>query len=1082
MNIDETLRKDTLKEYYINLQSMYNNAVNMLTAINQSLQTTSTNVLVNIMDNDDTYTTVRIPSFLYLENKLEQLESNFNNLFNMPESGEAWFSLNDSMQKLELVKATTSPLKPTIGNSSDLYVQSTVNNFLKDLVNPKTFIRLQLNNLPNNINDIFVKKIIINDISTFNSLKNQNTASVPLTYERFKQNMMPFFINNDYYEYDIELKTPLKRDRFNSYFRILEIPELTSGNPWIEYEAGSHGHTRYKIRISTMTYYDKDDSSYRFTLKNGDLLCLDNENVIYKIVNTSSTINDLGENECLITVEEQIGHQVLQTTEENSSMILRLYNEDFSDYHYVDVPLEEDPYIIIYIGTIYNNVRSILSDPVFINLNNIEVHDSDNNPILENGNVMDYISYYNKYCNNIGDLISGLSETIYPQLSNYSSTEMFNMTDGDVVRELVTKSIDLNGGLQVVKINAHLTDDDAINDIKKWHEEKNRITNDLTNVQNSIDKIYNQLLTTDFKSDTTVTQFELQEKLTKYYNERTLLTSQKINMVENINIYRNDVKNYAKSKFRIRGITNPNEIISYIKKTFGDKTDITGIDIRYKYVTATKQTSNNVNINSTVFTDWIKQPSIERQRKLIYNNNTSSYYIDYVNYNDMSNPIKWNQIDIPIMQGEDVILQIRYKLNIGQPFINLYTPWSDEFTQEFPNEMKEITELSSIIQNNENDTVYALFNKTLINDGYTKHIADTLIDNAREYLHSADKINSGFLNSSNNLMSLKEKLDIIDSEVLKYRTLIEREINSTFEVYVSYEGNLMEIYPNVTNEIPVFIAKSTNNSFVKKNINIIIKNNGEIPITFMTMFPGSTDVNIRDYANDIAFSSDDHKHYDNVLLTYGNSNEPSNSIFEQTLGQWLYFRNDHPSTYQKLYSSNTSSNDNIIPSNQVMFNEEDVEDNLDIIVNDNEILINELSNNKNSNENNIYSNYIVLYEHMTNSNNSHWSEGTSSEGFDALNSVSHSIFVPNLKTMNDLLCDTDKTDQSQKKKIDPMQTLTIPLIFEYYLETNTDDTSNNVESSNSSNIKTLSNTIAFTFRPSRLATPVTYILKASAEN
>ena len=63
--------------------------------------------------------------------------------------------------------------------------------------------------------------------------------------------------------------------------------------------------------------------------------------------------------------------------------------------------------------------------------------------------------------------------------------------------------------------------------------------------------------------------------------------------------------------------------------------------------------------------------------------------------------------------------------------------------------MKEITELSSIIQNNENDTISAIFNKTLINDGYTKHISDTLIDNAKEYLHSADKINSGFLNSSN---------------------------------------------------------------------------------------------------------------------------------------------------------------------------------------------------------------------------------------------------------------------------------------------------------------------------------------------
>jgi len=60
MSIDATLKKDTLKEYYVNLQTMYNNAVNMLTAINQSLQSTSTDVLVNIMDTNSCIRIIRI--------------------------------------------------------------------------------------------------------------------------------------------------------------------------------------------------------------------------------------------------------------------------------------------------------------------------------------------------------------------------------------------------------------------------------------------------------------------------------------------------------------------------------------------------------------------------------------------------------------------------------------------------------------------------------------------------------------------------------------------------------------------------------------------------------------------------------------------------------------------------------------------------------------------------------------------------------------------------------------------------------------------------------------------------------------
>lgn len=1055
MSIDTTLKKDTLKEYYVNLQTMYNNAVNMLTAINQSLQTTSTDVLVNIMDTDDTYTTIRIPSFLYLENKLEQLESNFNSLFNIPEAGEAWFNLNDGMQKLELVKATTAPLRPSIGNTTDIYVQSEINNFLRDLVNPKTFIRFYIDNLPNNINNIFVKKVSISSQSIFNALQSANSSSLPLTYERFKNLVYNLTPNNDYYEYDFELKTPIKRDKFRSYFEILSIPQDDGDNPWIDYTEDSHAHTRYKLRLSSLSYYDKDDSAYEFRLKTGDLLCLDNENVIYKIINISTSINALNEKESIVIVEEQIGHQVLQTTAENSSMILRLYNEDFSDYKYVDVPLEEDPFIIIYIGTIYNNVRSILSYPVFVDLNKIEVRDSDGNQIMENGSPMNYITYYNKFCNNIGDLIAGLSETVYPQLSNYSSTDMFELTEDAPIAELVNNSVLLDGPLQVVKINTHLTDDDAVSDLKKWHEEKNRFTNDLVNVQHSIDQIYNQLISTDFSTDTSVTQFELQEKLTKYYNERTLLTSQKINAVENINIYRNEIKNYAKSKFRVRGITNPTQLIAYIKNKFGDRTDIIGIDIRYKYVTSQKETSNNVIINSSVYSDWVKQPSLDRDRKLIYNTNHTSYRIDFVNYDETTNPIKWNQIDIPIVQGEDVVLQVRYKLNIGQPFINIYTPWSTEITQQFPNEMKEVTELTTIIKNNEDDTISAMFNKTLINDGYTEHISDKLIDNAKIFYHSADKINSGFMNTTNNVMSVKEKFDEIDSEVLKYRTLIEKETNSEFEVYVAYEGELVQLHQDVINALPLF-TDNADQQFIKKNLKIIIKNTGKLPLELVTMFPGKRNVNIRNYNNDVAFSSDVPYHYENVLLLHGNSNKPEESIFEQTCGQWIYFRNDNPDTYEKLYSSRPleSYGANDIVYMQSMYNPTD-----NVQPCGNFLTITEGIPD--------YSKYKLIFEHIVEqSTKKHLSVGQNITNDTDIRKFPVSVLVPNPKNREFLLCEIDKTDNSQKKVINSNQEIAIPLVFESYL---------------TEQIKAATNTIAFTFRPSRLAIPVTYVLQVGSQ-
>ena len=132
----------SLKEYYIKMQEMMNTAVNMVTAINQSL-TTATSEITLATTVDGVTTTFRVPSFLYLESKIEQLETNFNALFNMPRSGEAWFQKSADMFKLQMVKSTSAPTPPVI-STDNIGFNVTENTFLKDLVNPKTYIRLNI--------------------------------------------------------------------------------------------------------------------------------------------------------------------------------------------------------------------------------------------------------------------------------------------------------------------------------------------------------------------------------------------------------------------------------------------------------------------------------------------------------------------------------------------------------------------------------------------------------------------------------------------------------------------------------------------------------------------------------------------------------------------------------------------------------------------------------------------------------------------------------------------------------------------------------------------------------------------------
>ena len=59
----------------------------------------------------------------------------------------------------------------------------------------------------------------------------------------------------------------------------------------------------------------------------------------------------------------------------DDSIYNQIYNEDYSAYHYVQVPLEENPYICIFLGTISNNIRSTLSDAYLVDLNKIFIKD-----------------------------------------------------------------------------------------------------------------------------------------------------------------------------------------------------------------------------------------------------------------------------------------------------------------------------------------------------------------------------------------------------------------------------------------------------------------------------------------------------------------------------------------------------------------------------------------------------------------------------------------------------------------------------------------------------------------------------------
>ena len=880
---------NTLKEYYIKIYNLYNNCVNMLTALNQSLSTSSPQVTINITEENGEVTETKIPSFIYLENKLDEIKTSFNNLFDIPNSGDAWFENNSNMYKFHLLKSNIAPQTPNI-ISNNISASFTDNNYFKDLVSPKMYLKMNISNLTNNIEKIFVRKYVFYNVQV-NNLFNIIRDSGIKTNEEYIALLYSYVKGKDYDVYDSIIDLPLKKEVYNSKFQIDEIVKLENGNPYTEYNNEYNKNVlNYRLKLNTLEYNNQEDSSIKFLIKIGDHLSLNNTNTEYNVKYVNNVSNE-------VIIEEIYGHTALQTFEDNQNMFFTISNNEFDEFNYINVPLEENQYISIFIGTIYNNIRSILSEGILLDLSQIYMVDEYGNKINDsNGNQINYMTYYKTYCKNIGDILSGFSEVTNPLISEYEYATL-ELQTSDAIKELVNNTFNSSNILQVVPINKHLIDDSTTQEIINLHNQKGELNNKLTSINSNIDNLYNTLTNTDWSQEISNSQLSIRKKLDDYYNERTLITTQLNNVIDSINA-KSVIKYEEDLKYRIRGILNTSLLEEYISANFTNVV-IIGIDVQYKYKSNYSTTTSLSSINTNTFTDWNQYKVKDKERYLDFNEFTSSVTLKWLDENSTDNIIKWNQIDIPINQNEEVVFKIRYKYNIGQPFINLYTPWSDEETIVFPEEYKEMVQVSQIITENADDTTTASFNKTLINDGYSEHVNNKFVSGNQVFFHMPENIYSGFNTSENNLLSLKDKLLEMSLNIDKYKELIDESLTKKYNIYLEFDNQTIELFSGSINKININDTNITD-SFIKKSMRIIIKNSGENPVKLYSQFPGNSNIPLIEDNRD-AYSRTI-GNYERVPLIINNEMSP------QYLGQWIYFRQNNPFNKEDIYLNEQSQN------------------------------------------------------------------------------------------------------------------------------------------------------------------------------
>lgn len=897
--------KTNIADYLSQIETLTNTNLQILKTLNDSFYTKKNHLFAEIDD-----TTYVIPSFISLENKINMLQENFENLVKAPETCEAYFNFDGNNRAIEVRKYSHVPDSLSIAKIDKYSVEN--NDIFKDFLTPVPYINLDLPSLPNDIVEVNVKKIIAKSDNLKALFRNKlayqdkDSDGDPITkyYNSYNEeygNIYKLLLNykedSDYIEYDTIYKLPIRKNIGTGTYIIESVVSDVIDEDLNEL---------ITLKIKDKLTYKLFDDTIEKPLQVGDeLINYDgtgkvviteirtySNTIIVKVVN-GEYLNFLG-TDSYDTNNDQNIH--------NMSKLRFHKTVDFETDKYIKVPLEEDQYVFIAVAALNSrmNIQSSWGNGLVINTHS-----------LKNGDV-GFKTYYEKNVKNIGDVLYEMSNMITSPITTLSQDTFNNLTS-------INPVVDSNS-LTVMQINKHLNNSETVKNIRNAYNQKKTTETKLNEVQSKINEINDKLATISF-NDTTGIRNSYTAQLTQYNNQKNELLATINNAINTISLSVNSAEiPIENAKYRIRGFYVPN---------FNDIDNINinehviGLQVQYRYKNVSIETGNAVSINSTtgndtyIYSDWnvfntknkLKVPSCS----------DGIYNYKYEDSNEKLNEPSYNQIDIPISQGETVDIRIKVVYDFGQPYITMTSDWSEIINISFPEEYTKDVPVLTIIEENNNDIETNRFNNILETSGINKHINDTIIDNNITFYHKPDNIASGFYTDERRVIPLKDKLESIVNDI----ALLKSDIlaaegnckvsvsigNTNTEIY-SDRNNIitLESYNNVTgagNEIDGAYQIENATNIVNVMLNLSLANTGTDIIKLYSLFPGNRENKINNTLSSL-FEKDDYcsKATEGVYFDYVNNEEASRL---QGQNQFITFRIKDVWDGEYYYSQNSDA-------------------------------------------------------------------------------------------------------------------------------------------------------------------------------
>ena len=798
------------------------NSLEIINSVNNAITSTQNTVSVELVDENNNTSTVSLPSWGYIINNINRLDSNIKSLSGLDNGNANVRNADGTVSRIYQFQPLVDPKAP--GNlqvPSNFKFRS--NYFFESFLNPLLFVSFSLDGqVPNGTSRVYVKRIIANTTTDSQNnyfdtnLKGKNDISDLDFMAALKSQNITYFVD----ENPIEL--PLQVVRYSGKFAVLRVFDQTIP---VTVAGQVINQNVRKYKLDTITYRDTiaNSSNSDRQLQIGDIL-MTSSGSKFKITNIDLSELTIVLNRISGYDPIPIGDSSLILDSEILSPLVANINIGHNERQGVFIKAINDDYHVT--GSQYSNGAIFYSNEMLI---------------TTSSGSMTLDDFYQNQVSDFGtQFLSNSKENIIPSVYGL----------------IPNKPVLTASNFQVVQVNKQITNTNTAQKFTNTVQTKIQLQNEIDSLVGSINTSRNQLAnltTTSVSISQTSTRESLLSKIDTLTKEKATKTSLLQTVIQDLaNISSSTPEITQNPEYRVRGFW---PLPSPVVDTKTGSQEVIQFKIRYRYLnkqgTAPQNdqftyTDNDGTQKTGTYSNWIEYKTGIRQKA--YNTTTMKYYwlTEDVTNGDVPNI---NQLNIPINPGEQVEIKVASVSEAGWPINPMESDFTPSVIISFPDSLSTTNINDQYVDQNKNDQVLVQLQQNLTSIGLDTHLETSFNSGDTYFAHIADVISSGFYDSNGKLLNLFEKITSMDQTIAKLQSLISAAkgvlsvyiLSGTDSVPVN-RGSVVQLFAGYYDELLDLTNTNNFGKIVTTQYSIQLVNETASPLELASIIPGGQSV------------------------------------------------------------------------------------------------------------------------------------------------------------------------------------------------------------------------------------------------